>query len=116
MNGGSANQLNNGTIDESAFHRLADSALAELSEALEVADENGTLELECASGVMAINLPSGRQYIVNKHTASKQIWLSSPRSGGLHFTYNEGWKLTDGRILRDVLLAELEAETGEKLT
>ena len=116
MNLGSANQLNNSTIDESLFHRLSDSALKELCAALERADENGMLEMEYAGGVIAINLPSGRQYIVNKHTASKQLWLSSPRSGGLHFSYHDGWKLADGRVLRDVLLTELEAETGEILT
>lgn len=116
MNAPVTNHLNNSNTDESNFHRLADNLFDTLLTILEKADENGTLEVEYAGGVMTINLPSGQQYIVNKHTASKQIWLSSPKSGGLHFSYDDGWKLSDGRELAGILFAELEAETGETFT
>ncbi|MDE3038711.1 MAG: iron donor protein CyaY [Pseudomonadota bacterium] len=116
--------MNNNAIDENCFHRLADAALTVLFDALEKADRNGTLDVEYADGVMTISLPSGQQYIVNKHMASRQIWLSSPKSGGLHFNYIplpqagglENWSLSDGRGLPDVLFAELQAATGEKFT
>lgn len=113
MNFSSTNPLNNNRLDESRFHLLADKSLDALLATLETADEKGLLEVEYADGVMTIMLSSGQQYIVNKHTASKQIWLSSPVSGGLHFSYDDDWKLPDGRALKNVLLAELKVATGE---
>lgn len=94
-------------MNESEFHRLSDDMLTRLYDALEAADESGALEAECASGVLTLQLPSGEQYIVSKHTASRQIWLSSPLSGGLHFSYDGAWKLQDGRTLEEILTAEL---------
>jgi len=94
-------------MNESDFHSLADAELAVLSDALEIADGEGALELESESGVMTIELPGGKQWVVSKHAPTRQLWLSSPVSGGLHFGYDGAWKLPDGRILRELLAQEL---------
>ncbi len=96
-------------MNESAYHRFADMALSNLYDILEEADENGSLDVEYQDGVMTIRLPSGKHYIINKHAVSREIWLSSPVSGGLHFRYEEGkWALADGRVLESVLVNELQ--------
>jgi len=95
-------------MNETDYHRLADRCLNELFTQLDKADQSGALDAEYQNGVITLTLPSGKQYIISKHTASRQIWLSSPVSGGLHFSYKEGeWQLPDGRTLSSVLSQEL---------
>jgi len=96
-------------MNETEFQLLVDAALNTLSGALEEMDQKGTLDVEFQDGVMTITMPAGKQFIVSKHTASRQIWLSSPLSGGLHFGYhNHEWRLPDGRTLSGVLSRELK--------
>lgn len=99
-------------MQENEFQQLATEALDNLADALDTLDASGDLELEYQGGIITIILPSGKQFIINKHTPSQQIWLSSPISGGLHFPYNSTsrkWQLSNGRILNNVLAEELKA-------
>ena len=103
-------------LSETGFHALSDATLNRLADSLEAIDEEGTLEVEFAGGILTIELPSGRQFVVNKHAASQQIWLSSPLSGVLHFSYDEdekAWMLADGRRLDTLLKAEVETLLGD---
>ncbi len=98
-------------MQENEFQQLATEALDNLADALDALDAAGDLELEYQDGIITITIPSGKQFIINKHTPSQQIWLSSPVSGGLHFPYNSTsrkWQLADGRILNNVLAEELK--------
>lgn len=102
-------------MDETAFHNRADATLAAMLDALEPLDDAGTIELEYSAGMLNLNLPDGKQYILNKHAPSRQLWLSSPLSGGLHFSWEEAppaWRLPDGRTLTSVLADELRALAG----
>ena len=104
-------------MNETEFHKLADNMLEHMSNALEQADEQGALDVEYQVGIVTIELPDGKQFIVSKHAPSRQIWLSSPMSGGLHFGYNQadsnqGWCLPDGRALSGVLSQELQSLSG----
>lgn len=100
-------------MQETEFHRLADATLDALADGLEEADGSGQVEVEYQGGVITIDVPGGRQLIVSKHTASRQIWLSSPVSGGLHFSYGAGkWGLADARTLEQVLAVELKNLAG----
>lgn len=100
-------------MDETVFHRLTKAFFTMISDALEEADAQGIIELESQEGVMSVSLPGGRQYVLSKHAPTRQLWLSSPVSGGLHFSYSspcgeEGrWILPDGRRLEEVLAQEL---------
>ena len=61
-------------------------------------------------GVLTLILPGNKTIVVSKHSPSKQIWLSSPLSGGTHFSHDEnGWVLADGRELVSLLKHELRA-------
>ena len=96
-------------MNETHYHQLADNTLDQLEQALEKADAEGVIELEVEGGMMTIAL-AGKQFIVSKHAPTRQVWLSSPLSGGLHFSYDEAkkdWLLADGRVLNAVLMAEL---------
>lgn len=100
-------------MNDTEFHQRADTMLDQLFSLLEAADARGDLEIEYADGVITIEMPDRRTYIVNKHTASQQIWMSSPVSGGLHFRYGEGvWTIPDGRTLKEVLLDELKVSVA----
>jgi iron donor protein CyaY len=102
-------------LENSQFHCLADSYLDALADEIDAKDENALIDADLQQGVLTLTLPSGQQYLVSKHTPSKQIWLSSPVSGGLHFRYNEhdsAWELEDGRKLGQMLSQELGQQIG----
>jgi len=97
-------------MNESDFHVIANATLGVMFETLERADAAGEIDVEFQDGVMTIELEDGRQLIVSKHTPSRQLWLSSPVSGGLHFSSDAAeWKLADGRTLAGILSAELRS-------
>ena len=103
-------------MNETDFHRLADATIGALCDTLEAADESGALDVECQNGIITIVAKSGKQWVVNKHAPTMQIWLSSPVSGGVHFTLREGeWELADGRRLKSVLANELYDLAGVKV-
>ena len=102
-------------MNEAEFNRVSNAVLSAMLDVLERADEEGTLEVEFQMGIMTITLDGGHQFIINKHAPSQQIWLSSPLSGGLHFSFdasNKEWALADGRRLDQVLSAELHKLVG----
>ena len=99
-------------LDESRFHVIADAVLQRLSEQLEPFYDSGALEeLDLQDGILTILAASGRTYLITKHSSSRQIWLASPVSGGLHFIYNgTDWRLTNQTELKEQLQRELAAE------
>lgn len=99
---------------ESEFHDHADRFLEGLFEQLEDQDTGGMLDIDLQEGVMTVEVGT-REFVISKHAPSKQVWLSSPLSGGLHFdTADNGrdWKLKDGRRLSVILGEELSMLTG----
>ena len=58
---------------------------------------------------------TGNGYIINKHSAAKEIWMVSPVSGPHHFQLEDGeWIDNDGESICDVLNDEL-GEYGIKI-
>ncbi len=102
-------------LENSQFHCLADAYLDAISDEIDAKDEDAAVDADLQQGVLAISLLGGQQYLISKHAPSKQLWLSSPISGGLHFSYNEtdaAWQLEDGRKLGQMLSHELAHHTG----
>ena len=97
-------------MDETQFHSLADSTLQTYFEQLEPAYERGALdELELEGGILTL-IAQGKTLLLNKHTASRQLWLASPFSGGLHFGFDANrnhWTLSNGMTLDATLAQEL---------
>lgn len=106
-------------MNDTEFEMQADAQITRLCDALEVADEQGDIELETDTGMISVVASGAKTWLVSKHGPSKQLWLSSPFSGGLHFDYDAAsnkWKLNDGRSLSDVLFGELRDHIGLDLT
>ena len=101
-------------LSEQEFFKAVEETFAWLEEMLEAADAQGALEVERGEGVLTVTLPGGHQYVVNRHAPSHELWVASPVSGGLHFSHAGGreWKLADGRLLAEVLAAELRQLAG----
>jgi frataxin len=105
-------------MDESAFETLADRTLADLQTRIEDAAEDADVDLR--SGILTVEFDDGRQYVINKHMPNRQIWLSSPISGAMHFNHDPAtgkWRSTRGsEVLHEVLAAELGTITGHTVT
>lgn len=96
-------------MTESAFESLADSLLATLEEGL---GPCGDAELQ--GGVLTLE-GDGGTWVVNKHAATRQLWLSSPKSGARHYAFEASsglWQDTRGGA---DLLATLSRELGVDL-
>ena len=97
-------------VTEQAFASLADSLLESLEEAIGV---EGDAELQ--GGVLTVQGDAGT-WLVNKHAPTRQIWLSSPKSGAKHYAFETGagvWQDTRGGA---DLLATLSGELGVALS
>lgn len=103
-------------MNDSDFHRVADATLARLADRLDDADASGALDVELLSGVLTIGLPAGKTVVVSKHGPSRQVWVSSPVSGGLHFSWDgQAWLLADGTEMEALLADELGRLSGVKM-
>ncbi len=80
-------------MNDSSFESLADSFLEALEEGIgHVADA------ELQGSVLTVEGDAGT-WVINKHAPTRQIWLSSPKSGARHYAFDEGsglWRDTRG--------------------
>lgn len=96
-------------MNDTDYHRISEEMLNVISDILEPYDHDGVVEVELRDDSLTIEMLSGKQLLLSKHGVTKQLWLSSPISGGLHFAYQGGrWVLADGRALAEVLSQELK--------
>lgn len=73
-------------LDAADFMRLADAALAAIERA--VSEGEGDIDADFVSaGVLEIEFADGGQMIVNRHEASREIWVAG-RSGAHHFRWD----------------------------
>ena len=103
-------------MDESTYHALAEKWLTTAEDVLEAVED---FEVEHQYGVLTVILPSGKTFVINKQTPARQLWYSSPISGGLHFSYNaqaQQWTLSDGRELGDIFAKDLAMLGGVVLS
>lgn len=106
-------------MDTAAFEDLAEETLERLFDALDAAVGDDA-DVDFDSGILTIELEDGRQYVINKHTASKEIWVSSPVSGAAHYAFNleaGTWISTrGGDVLSQTLSAEFGKITGKNVS
>jgi frataxin len=60
--------------------------------------------VEYSDGVLNVIFVDGKQFVVNKQTPNKQIWLSSPLSGPQRFEIDENEKWIQVRSKEDLTL------------
>jgi frataxin len=102
-------------MDETTYLAIADKTLHALAEAVERADKGGLLDIELNHGILTLTLEDKRQFVINRHTASRQVWMSSPVSGASHHKYitdEDAWVDAEGRELGELLKADLATATG----
>ena len=95
-------------MSDSAFETLANSVLEALEEGL--GDD-----AELRGGILTVEGAAGT-WIVNKHAPTRQIWLSSPKSGAKHYAFEAGkglWQDTRGGA---DLFTTLSGELGVPLS
>jgi frataxin len=91
-------------MSEQVFESVADSLLKSLEEAI-----GAHVDAELQGGVLTVQAGAGT-WIVNKHAPTRQVWLSSPKSGAHHYAFEAAsglWQDTRGG---PDLLATLAAE------
>jgi CyaY protein len=71
---------------DNKFSTIAQDLLLFIADTIEKQDIEGDIDVELQDGILNLELDQ-RLFIINKHSASKQIWLSSPISGPHHFSY-----------------------------
>ena len=93
-------------LSDSAFESLANSLLAALEEGI-----GAHADAELQGGILTVDGDDGT-WVINKHAPTRQIWLSSPRSGARHYAFDEAsglWQDTRGA---GDLLSTLSDELG----
>jgi frataxin len=73
-------------------------------------NDDDTSEVVYASGVLTLKLPPHGTWVINKQSATQQIWWSSPLSGPKRFEYADyaWWSTKDGLNLERQLAQELQ--------
>ncbi|XP_022633357.1 uncharacterized protein LOC106753999 isoform X2 [Vigna radiata var. radiata] len=82
-------------LDESEFHRLADSTIHSVQEKLEdygdLVEVDG-FDIDYGNDVLTVKLGDLGTYVLNKQTPNRQLWLSSPLSGPSRFDWDRDTK------------------------
>lgn len=109
----------NNIISEKDFTFLSGEQLMKLSELIEDNDKNVVFDVEYADGILNIIACENNQtYVINKHSASKKIWFSSPITGANYFSYNfenKKWLDDKGGELEKILFLELTTNFNFKI-
>lgn len=84
------------------FDSFAQAMILQISDDIEESDENHSLELEYAIGVLTISTKKG-DYILNKNSQMQELWLVSPISGVHHFRSKPGDSIWVNREKKDIL-------------
>lgn len=107
-------------MDSSAFETVADAALADLQAKIEAALDDADPEVELRNGILTVILDDGRQFVINKHAPTRQIWVSSPIGGAAHYAWDAAanvWRSTrSNAVLHEALAADLAQASGLAVT
>ncbi|HUX64958.1 iron donor protein CyaY [Sulfuricella sp.] len=74
-------------MTESEFNKLADETLARIEQSLD--DSDTDIDYEMKGGVLELSFENGSKIIVNRQTATREIWVAA-KSGGYHFLWKDG--------------------------
>ncbi|MCC8399607.1 MAG: iron donor protein CyaY [Rickettsia endosymbiont of Platyusa sonomae] len=93
-------------MDNTEFAKLAEQTISLIAEIIEKEDKDCLIDIDFQGDILTLATNQGI-FVINKHSAAKEIWLSSPISGPYHFYYAAGrWQSKSS----DELVAILEQE------
>ncbi len=97
---------------EKNFLQACEAALLKLFQITEELDQNSSLDVDYADGILKIiNIANKKTFVINRNSGNQKIWYSSPITGADYFSYsNESQKwLNEKNIeLSEKLLNELK--------
>lgn len=94
-------------MNDAEFARLTGVVLQYIVDTIEKEDVNGNIEIDFYGDMLNIEV-GNNIFVVNRHSAAKEIWLASPVSGPYHFSYRNGnWRTKSGDDLFEILEKEL---------
>ncbi len=100
-------------MNETKFLELTEKALRDLADLIENNDEKSIFDVEYSDGILNIEVfNQNKIYVINKHSASRKIWFSSPISGADYFSYddvNQKWLDKNNNELSKILINELSS-------
>ncbi|WP_316353958.1 iron donor protein CyaY [Candidatus Trichorickettsia mobilis] len=92
------------------FSNIAEQVLLFIADTIESLDHDGSIDIDFNNDMINISTNKGI-FVINKHSASMQIWLASPISGPYHFSYTNGkWRSHTGSELFEILTNELQIQ------
>ncbi|MDP4708819.1 MAG: iron donor protein CyaY [Rickettsiaceae bacterium] len=90
------------------FAQEVEKIIYKIAETIEDSDPEGTIDVDLNDGILTLVTDRGT-FVINKQSAAKEIWLSSPISGPYHFAFKEAkWSSRTGVELFEVLTTELQ--------
>lgn len=94
-------------MSDSEFTKLAEKTISLIAEIIEEQDNNYLIDIDFHDDILTLETEDG-VFVINKQSAVKEIWLSSPISGPYHFFYENGvWKTKSNILLKGILEQEL---------
>lgn len=108
-------------MEDFNFEKAASDTLEYLVSCIEDTDVNAVLDVEYSNDILNIQLLDGREYVINRHLAMKEIWLSSPVRGAFHFSLAPDkssdikkllWQDKKGNNMFEILAEDLKESTG----
>jgi CyaY protein len=74
------------------FTQLVDTTLAQIEQGIEGSDAD--IDFEISAGIPELEFPNGSKIIVNRQSASQELWVAA-KSGGYHYVWKENaWRNT----------------------
>lgn len=76
-------------------------------------------DINCSDGVLSVSIVGHGTWVINKHSHTRQVWMSSPKSGPNKYNYHEGvgkWLgERDRHSFHDRLQGEFSAVFGQEV-
>lgn len=96
------------------FSQIANKTLNFIVDTIEDQDQDSNIDIDFTSDVINITTDFG-VFVINKHSASREIWLSSPISGPCRFFYSDDgvWVSRKNQQLFQILQKELSINFQE---
>ncbi|GAA0779600.1 MULTISPECIES: iron donor protein CyaY [Pseudomonadati] len=87
-------------MTDTEFHQLADEIFSAIDSAIETAidEQDADVDIDYSGNVVQLSFEDGSQIVINKQEPLHEIWLAT-KTGGYHFTYQDGkWLDTRNNI------------------
>lgn len=101
-------------MTSSEFNLLVETTLTQIEQAIEASGAD--IDFETTAGILELEFDNGSKIIVNRQSASQELWVAA-KSGGYHYIWKNGaWINTrDGSELFASLSRYASEQAGETM-